>query len=85
MRRATTRTSGPLGSPTTPLGTRPGVCVPAGTTGRDWTPLGMATPDTLGTLTAAERTEYEMCVRVIGFSGVLQAKARAVLAAEVTD
>lgn len=45
----------------------------------------MATPDTWGTLTAAERTEYETCVRVIGFIGVLQAKARAVLAAEVTD
>ena len=34
MRRATTSGSGPLGSTTTPLGTRPGVCVPAGTTGR---------------------------------------------------
>ena len=40
---------------------------------------------TEGTLTAAERTEYEACVRAIDFIGVLQAKARAVMAADVRD
>jgi len=50
-RRATTRTGSPLGSTTTPLGSRPGVCVPAGTTGRDWTPIGIATPDTFSQAT----------------------------------
>ena len=32
-----------------------------------------------GTLTAAEREEYETYVRAIDFIGILQAKARAVL------
>lgn len=35
-----------------------------------------------GTLTAAERAEYETCVRAMTFVGVLQAKARAVIATE---
>ena len=47
-------------------------------------PLGRNPPDE-GTLTAAERTEYEACVRAIDFIGVLQAKARAVMAADVRD
>jgi len=37
-----------------------------------------AEKSTKGTLTAAERTEYETCVRAIDFIGLLQAKARAV-------
>ena len=35
-----------------------------------------------GTLTADEQSEYETYVRTINFIGVLQAKARAVLAAD---
>jgi hypothetical protein len=35
-----------------------------------------------GTLTAAESAEYEAYVRTINFIGVLQAKSRAILAAD---
>ncbi len=44
-----------------------------------------AEKSTAGTLTVAERMEYETCVRAIDFIGVLQAKARAVIAADATD
>ena len=38
-----------------------------------------------GTLTAAERSEYDTCVRAINFIGLLQAKARAVIAADAAS
>lgn len=45
----------------------------------------LAEKSTEGTLTPAERTEYEMRVRAINFIGVLQAKARAVIAADASS
>lgn len=39
-----------------------------------------AEKSTEGTLTAAERAEYEACVRAINFISLLQMKARAVVA-----
>jgi len=45
----------------------------------------LAEKSTEGTLTPAERTEYETRVRAINFIGVLQAKARAVVAADVPN
>lgn len=45
----------------------------------------LAEKSTEGTLTAAERTEYETRVRAINFIGVLQAKARAVIAADASS
>ena len=44
-----------------------------------------AEKSTAGTLTVAERMEYETCVRAIDFIGVLQAKARVVIAPDATD
>ena len=41
----------------------------------------LAEKSTEGTLTTDERSEYETYVRAINFIGVLQAKARAVIAA----
>jgi hypothetical protein len=45
----------------------------------------LAEKSTEGTLTAAERTEYETRVRAINFIGVLQAKARAVIATDASS
>lgn len=42
----------------------------------------LADKSTAGTLTAAERSEYETRVRAINFIGVLQAKARTVITAD---
>ena len=44
-----------------------------------------AEKSTEGTLTSDERDEYEMCVRAINFIGILQAKARAVIAADASS
>ncbi len=45
----------------------------------------LAEKSTEGTLTAAERWEYETCVRVIDFISMLQAKARAMIASDVSN
>jgi hypothetical protein len=42
----------------------------------------LAEKSTEGTLTDAERSDYETSVRAINFIGLLQAKARAVISAE---
>jgi hypothetical protein len=45
----------------------------------------LAEKSTEGTLTPAERLEYETRVRVINFIGVLQAKARAVITTDASS
>ena len=45
----------------------------------------LAEKSTEGTLTDAERADYETYVRAINFIGLLQAKARAVIAGEASS
>lgn len=45
----------------------------------------LAEKSTEGTLTDAERADYETYVRAINFIGLLQAKARAVISADVSS
>ena len=45
----------------------------------------LAAKSTEGTLTDAERADYETYVRAINFIGLLQAKARAVIAGEASS
>ena len=45
----------------------------------------LAEKSTEGTLTDAERADYETYVRAINFIGLLQAKARAVIAADASS
>lgn len=45
----------------------------------------LAEKSTEGTLTSAERADYETYVRAINFIGLLQAKARAVMPTDVSS